>query len=265
MKKYLNLLKKIIDTGKTKIDRTGIGVLSIFGHLMRFDLNKGFPLITTKKCHIPSIIYELLWFLKGETNIKYLNKNNISIWNQWADKKGNLGPIYGKQWRNWSNLNGKTIDQIKLILKEIKKSPNSRRMIVSSWNVLDIPLMALPPCHVLFQLNITEKILSCQVYQRSCDIFLGLPFNIASYALLTHMIAEQSNLKVGELIWTGGDIHLYKNHIQQALCQLKRTPKKLPKLIIHPPYPNSLFEYQFENFEFFEYNPDPHISAPVAV
>lgn len=266
MKEYLNLLNKIITTGKKKLDRTGIGVLSIFGHNIRFNLNKGFPLMTTKKCHIPSIIYELLWFLKGDTNIKYLNENKISIWNEWADQNGDLGPIYGKQWRFWGNsYNNQTIDQIKLLLKEIKLFPNSRRMIVSSWNVNDIPKMSLPPCHVLFQLNITDNILSCQIYQRSCDIFLGFAFNIASYALLTHMIAQQCNLKVGDLIWIGGDIHLYNNHLDAALIQLKRTPKKLPQLIIKPPYPNSLFQFQFKNFEFLNYFPEPHISAQVAV
>ncbi|CAL4043419.1 Thymidylate synthase [Buchnera aphidicola (Tetraneura ulmi)] len=265
MKKYLKLLKKIINTGKKKSDRTGIGVLSIFGHHIRINLNKGFPLITTKKCHLPSIIHELLWFLKGDTNIKYLNENNISIWNEWADKKGNLGPIYGEQWRKWKTYNGKSIDQLQLILKEIINSPNSRRMLVSSWNTAEIPLMSIPPCHVLFQLNVTNKKLSCQIYQRSCDIFLGFPFNIASYALLTHMIAQQCKLKVGDLLWTGGDIHLYKNHLKSALIQLERTPKKLPNLIIKDPCPKSLFKYTSKHFKFENYNPYPHIPAEVAI
>ncbi|HET9678783.1 MAG TPA: thymidylate synthase [Buchnera sp. (in: enterobacteria)] len=265
MKKYLKLLKKIVNTGQNKLDRTGIGVLSIFGYHIRINLNKGFPLITTKKCHLPSIIHELLWFLKGDTNIKYLNKNNISIWNEWADTKGDLGPIYGQQWRQWKTYDGKSIDQLKFILKEIINSPNSRRMIVSSWNTAEISLMSIPPCHVLFQLNVTNNKLSCQIYQRSCDIFLGFPFNIASYALLTHMIAHQCKLKLGDLLWTGGDIHLYKNHLKSASIQLKRIPKKLPNLIIKNPRPSSLFKYTFNHFKFKNYNPYPHIQAKVAI
>ncbi|AYN24640.1 thymidylate synthase [Buchnera aphidicola] len=264
MKQYLNLIKKIIKNGKSKKDRTGTGTLSIFGYNMRFNLKKGFPLITTKKCHIPSIIHELLWFLKGETNIAYLNKNKISIWNNWADEFGNLGPIYGKQWRSWNTTEGKEIDQIKNILQQIKEDPNSRRILVSSWNVGEIDKMSLAPCHVLFQFYVLKKKLSCQLYQRSCDVFLGLPFNIASYAILIHMIAQQCDLQVGDFLWTGGDVHLYKNHIESAKKQILRTPRKLPELIISKK-PKSLFHYSFEDFKIIGYNPYPLIKGKISV
>lgn len=264
MKEYLNLVKKILKEGKQKRDRTGTGTLSIFGYQMRFNLKSGFPLITTKKCHIPSIIHELLWFLKGDTNIKYLNDNHISIWNKWANKNGDLGPIYGKQWRNWSSYNGINIDQIENALKILKKEPFSRRIIISSWNVSDIKKMALPPCHILFQFYVIDNTLSCQLYQRSCDVFLGLPFNIASYALLTHMIAQQCDLKIGDFLWTGGDIHLYNNHVIQAKNQVLRTPRKKPTLIIKNK-PNSLFNYHIKDFLFIGYKPLPSIKADVSV
>lgn len=265
MKKYLNLIKKILKDGKKKEDRTGTGTLSIFGYQMRLNLKLGFPLLTTKKCYIPAIIHELLWFLNGDTNIKYLKKNNISIWNPWADKEGDLGPIYGKQWRNWQSYDKKkSIDQIKNILKIIKKDPNSRRMIVSSWNPIDIDQMALPPCHVLFQFYILNKTLSCQVYQRSCDVFLGLPFNLASYAILVHMIAQQCNLKIGDLLWTGGDVHLYNNHIESAHIQILRTPKKQPMLLILNK-PKSIFEYNIKDFYFLGYDPYPTIKAKISI
>ncbi|BAP58439.1 thymidylate synthase [Candidatus Tachikawaea gelatinosa] len=265
MKQYLELVKKVISKGTKKKDRTGIGTLSIFAHQMRFNLKKGFPLITTKKCYIPAIIHELLWFLKGETNVRYLQKKNITIWNEWADKLGNLGPIYGKQWRFWQTSdNGKSIDQISSMVHALKYNPNSRRMLVSAWNVGDIEKMALPPCHVLFQLYVNNKKLSCQIYQRSCDVFLGLPFNIASYALLLHMFAEQTNLKPHELIWTGGDIHLYINHLKQANTQLKREPKPLPNLIIQGK-PKSIFDYSFDDFLIKNYTPHPSIKAEIAI
>jgi thymidylate synthase len=264
MKQYLNLMKKIIKNGNLKQDRTGTGTLSIFGHNMKFNLKKGFPLVTTKKCHIPSIIYELLWFLKGDTNIKYLNKNKISIWNDWADKSGDLGPIYGKQWRSWSTCEGKKIDQMKNVLKQIKENPDSRRILVSSWNVGEISKMSLAPCHILFQFYVLKNTLSCQLYQRSCDVFLGLPFNIASYAMLTHMIAQQCNLEVGEFLWTGGDVHLYQNHLESAKKQILRKPKKLPKLIISKK-PKSLFNYSFKHFEIIGYKPHPLIKGEISV
>ncbi|WP_343189353.1 thymidylate synthase [Buchnera aphidicola] len=264
MKVYLKLLKKILYKGNYKKDRTGIGVKSIFGEQLKINLNKGFPLLTTKQCHIPSIIYELLWFLKGKTNIKYLNKKKIKIWNYWANKKGELGPIYGKQWRKWETKQGKKIDQIKNIIKLLKKNPNSRRMIVSSWNVGEIKYMKLPPCHVLFQLYVNKKKLYCQIYQRSCDAFLGLPFNIASYAFLMHMIAQQCNLNLGKLIWTGGDIHLYNNHIKLAKKQILRKPRKLPKLIIKKK-PSSIFLYKFKYFNIINYDPHDKIKAKIAI
>ncbi|ANZ22635.1 thymidylate synthase [Buchnera aphidicola (Diuraphis noxia)] len=264
MKQYLKLIKKIIKSGNQKEDRTGTGTLSIFGYNMRFNLKKGFPLITTKKCHIPSIIHELLWFLNGDTNIKYLNENKISIWDHWADKFGNVGPIYGQQWRNWNTLENKKIDQIKNILIKLKKDPNSRRILVSSWNVGEIDQMGLPPCHVLFQFYVFKKTLSCQLYQRSCDVFLGLPFNIASYSLLIHMIAQQCDLKVGEFLWTGGDVHLYQNHIEQAKTQIKRTPLTLPKLVIMNK-PPSLFQYSFQDFKIIGYNPYASIKAKISI
>jgi thymidylate synthase len=264
MKQYLKLITEIIKYGNQKKDRTGTGTLSIFGYNMKFHLKEGFPLITTKKCHIQSIIHELLWFLNGDTNIKYLNDNNVSIWNHWADKFGNVGPIYGKQWRSWNTVDNKKIDQIKNILTMLKTNPDSRRMLVSSWNVGEIDKMNLPPCHVLFQFYVCNNTLSCQLYQRSCDVFLGLPFNIASYAMLVHMIAQQCNLKVGDFLWTGGDVHLYKNHIEQAKEQILRKPLKLPKLIILKK-PNSLFEYSFKDFKIFGYNSYPSIKAKISI
>ena len=264
MKQYLTLIKKIINSGNQKKDRTGTGTLSIFGYNMVFNLKKGFPLLTTKKCHIPSIIYELLWFLKGDTNIQYLNENKISIWNNWADKSGSVGPIYGKQWRNWSTLEGNKIDQIKNVLTQLKTDPDSRRILVSSWNVGEIDKMKLPPCHVLFQFYVFKKTLSCQLYQRSCDVFLGLPFNIASYAILIHMIAQQCNLKVGEFFWTGGDVHLYNNHIALAKKQMTRTPRKLPELIIVKK-PKSLFDYSFQDFKIIGYNPYSSIKGKISI
>ncbi|WP_343192042.1 thymidylate synthase [Buchnera aphidicola (Formosaphis micheliae)] len=264
MKEYLNLVKKIIKDGKNKQDRTGTGTLSIFGYHIKFNLQHGFPLVTTKECHIPSIIYELLWFLKGETNIQYLNQKKISIWNKWANEKGDLGPIYGKQWRKWKTSKNTYIDQIQNALYMIKNEPNSRRIIVSSWNVSDIPKMALPPCHILFQFYVIDNTLSCQIYQRSCDVFLGLPFNLASYAMLIHMFAQQCNLSVGDLLWTGGDVHLYNNHLTQAKYQILRTPKKKPTLIIKNK-PNSLFEYHINNFCFIGYKPFPRIKADISI
>ncbi|WP_425619587.1 thymidylate synthase [Buchnera aphidicola] len=264
MKQYIQLIKKIIKFGNQKQDRTGTGTLSIFGHNMKFNLKKGFPLVTTKKCHISSIIHELLWFLKGDTNIDYLNKNNISIWNHWADESGNLGPIYGKQWRNWKTVEGNYIDQIQNILTELKYNPHSRRMLVSSWNVGEINKMKLPPCHVLFQFYVFQKKLSCQLYQRSCDVFLGLPFNIASYSILMHMIAQQCNLKVGEFLWTGGDVHLYNNHIKLAKKQILRTPRKLPELILLKK-PKSLFQYSINDFQITGYHPYDAIKAKISI
>ncbi|AEO08778.1 thymidylate synthase [Buchnera aphidicola str. Ak (Acyrthosiphon kondoi)] len=264
MKQYIKLIKKIIKIGNKKQDRTGTGTLSIFGYNMKFNLKQGFPLLTTKKCHIPSIIHELLWFLKGDTNIDYLNQNKISIWNNWADEHGNVGPIYGKQWRSWNTLEGNKIDQIKNILIQLKKNPDSRRILVSSWNVGDIDKMRLPPCHVLFQFYVFKNTLSCQLYQRSCDVFLGLPFNIASYSILIHMIAQQCNLKVGEFLWTGGDVHLYNNHLELAQKQILRTPRKLPELIILKK-PQSLFHYSFQDFKIIGYHPYPSIKGKISI
>ena len=263
MKQYLNLLKNVLEKGEDKNDRTGIGTKSIFGWQMRFSLGDGFPLLTTKKLHLKSIIYELLWFIKGDTNVNYLNKNNVSIWDDWADENGDLGPVYGKQWRSWEN-NGIKIDQLKEAIDLIKTNPSSRRIIISSWNPSDIKKMALPPCHCLFQFNVINNKLSCQLYQRSADIFLGVPFNIASYALLTHMIAKLTGLKAGEFIHSIGDAHLYLNHLQQASLQIKRIPKPLPNLIIKKK-PNSIEDFDFDDFEFNNYNSYPHISAPIAV
>lgn len=264
MKQYLNLMRLIKDTGTEKTDRTGTGTHSIFGHQMRFNLQDGFPVVTTKKLHLKSIIHELIWFLAGSTNIAYLKENGVSIWDDWADKNGNLGPVYGYQWRSWPAPNGEYIDQITDIIEQIKNNPDSRRLIVSAWNVADIPKMKLPPCHALFQFYVADGKLSCQLYQRSADVFLGVPFNIASYALLTHMIAQQCELEVGDFIWTGGDCHLYANHMEQAEIQLSREPRALPKLIIKRK-PASIFDYKFEDFELSEYDPHPHIKAPVAV
>ena len=263
MIQYLDLLKYVFDNGIIKNDRTGVGTKSIFGWQMRFDLSKGFPLLTTKKLHIKSIVHELLWFVKGHTNIKYLNENDVHIWDDWADQNGDLGPVYGKQWRSW-NSNGVKIDQLRNIIELIKKDPNSRRMIVSSWNPGDVEKMALPPCHCLFQFNVLNDKLSCQLYQRSADIFLGVPFNIASYALLTHMIAEITNLNVGSFIHTLGDVHLYLNHQEQAKEQLTRMPRDLPELIINKKR-KYIDEFEFDDFTFQNYTPDKHIKAPIAV
>ena len=264
MKPYLDLLDHVLHNGTVKSDRTGTGTLSVFGYQMRFDLQQGFPLLTTKKLHLRSIIYELLWFLNGDTNIKYLNDNKVSIWNEWADAEGNLGPVYGHQWRSWQGADGKTIDQISEVIKLIKTSPDSRRIIVSAWNVGDIDKMALPPCHVLFQFYVANNKLSCQLYQRSADIFLGVPFNIASYALLTMMIAQICGLQYGDFIHTFGDAHLYSNHLEQTRLQLSREPKKLPQMKINPDIDN-IFSFHFEDFELIGYDPHPHIKAEVAI
>ena len=264
MKQYLELLQRIIDTGVPKHDRTGTGTLSVFGHQSRFDLQEGFPLLTTKKLHLRSIIHELLWFLKGSTNINYLHQHQVSIWDEWADENGDLGPVYGVQWRSWPTPDGRHIDQIANAVDLIKNHPDSRRIIVCSWNVADIDRMALPPCHCLFQFYVADGKLSCQLYQRSCDIFLGVPFNIASYALLTHMMAQQCDLEPGEFIWTGGDCHIYNNHFEQTVEQLSREPRPYPKLVIKR-RPASIFDYKFEDFEITDYNPWPHIKAPIAV
>jgi thymidylate synthase len=264
MKQYHDLLKHILAAGATKTDRTGTGTLSVFGYQMRFDLQEGFPLVTTKKLHLRSIIYELLWFLNGDTNIKYLKDNGVSIWDEWADKNGNLGPVYGYQWRSWPGKNGTTIDQITKVVEQIKKKPDSRRHMVTAWNPADVDDMALPPCHALFQFYVADGKLSCQLYQRSCDTFLGLPFNIASYALLTHMMAQQCDLEVGEFVWTGGDVHIYSNHLDQVQTQLAREPFALPTLHINRK-PNSIFDYQFEDFEILNYQAHPSIKAPIAV
>lgn len=264
MIEYLELLDHILQNGESKNDRTGTGTLSVFGYQMRFDLSKGFPLVTTKKLHIRSIVYELLWFLSGDTNIRYLNDNGVSIWNEWADNNGNLGPVYGKQWRSWSTPNNDTIDQISNLLVNIKKNPDSRRHIISAWNVSDVENMALPPCHCLFQFYVSNNKLSCHLYQRSADVFLGVPFNIASYALLTHMIAHVSNLKVGDFVHTFGDAHIYTNHIEQVKMQLQRKPMNLPKIELNNSV-NNLFDFQYEDIKIIDYEPHPHIKAKVAV
>ncbi|MBM7456913.1 thymidylate synthase [Oceanisphaera litoralis] len=264
MKAYLELMQHILDKGAVKEDRTGTGTLSVFGHQMRFDLSEGFPLITTKKCHLKSIIHELLWFLNGDTNIGYLKQHGVRIWDEWADDKGDLGPVYGHQWRSWQGADGRTIDQISQALNTIKTNPDSRRIIVSAWNVGELDQMALAPCHALFQFYVAEGKLSCQLYQRSCDVFLGLPFNIASYALLTHMLAQQAGLDVGDFVWTGGDVHLYRNHLEQARLQLGREPRALPTMRLAR-RPDSLFEYAYEDFILEDYHPYPHIKAPVAI
>jgi thymidylate synthase len=264
MQQYLDFLQYIRDTGMEKSDRTGTGTRSVFAYQMRFDLQKGFPLVTTKKLALRSIIHELLWFLQGDTNIAYLHANNVTIWDEWADSHGNLGPIYGKQWRAWRGADGKTIDQMTALIEQIKKNPDSRRLIVSAWNVAELPLMALPPCHLLFQFYVAQGKLSCQLYQRSADSFLGVPFNIASYALLTHMIAQQCDLQVGEFIWTGGDCHIYSNHVEQINLQLTRQPFPLPQLIIKQK-PASLYDYHFDDFEIINYQAHPHIKGAVAV
>jgi thymidylate synthase len=264
MQQYLAMMRHIRDNGARKEDRTGTGTLSVFGHQMRFDLSKGFPMVTTKKLHLRSIIHELLWFLSGDSNIRYLQENGVSIWNEWADENGDLGPVYGVQWRNWKDSAGETIDQIKDVVTRLKEDPDSRRILVCAWNVGELPGMALPPCHCLFQFYVADGRLSCQLYQRSADIFLGVPFNIASYALLTHMMAQQTDLKVGDFIWTGGDCHLYLNHLEQAEEQLSREPLALPRLAIKR-RPPSIFDYQFEDFEILNYESHPHIKAAVAV
>lgn len=264
MQVYLELLQYILDKGTRKQDRTGTGTISTFGYQMRFDLQKGFPLVTTKKLHLRSIIYELLWFLKGDTNIKYLNDHKVRIWNEWADKNGDLGPVYGHQWRSWGAPNGKHIDQISEIIDQIKNNPDSRRIIVSAWNVADIPQMALAPCHALFQFYVADGKLSLQLYQRSADVFLGVPFNIASYCLLLHMVAQVCNLKVGEFIHTFGDVHIYNNHIDQVNLQLTREPRTLPTLKLNPDR-KDIFSFKYEDFSIDGYDPHPHIKAEVAV
>lgn len=264
MRNYLDLMKDILETGAMKTDRTGTGTYSVFGRQLRFDLSEGFPLVTTKKLHLRSIIYELLWFLNGDTNIKYLNDNGVTIWDEWADENGNLGPVYGHQWRSWPAPDGTTIDQVSNVINQIKNKPDSRRHIVSAWNPAEVDKMALPPCHALFQFYVAGGKLSCQLYQRSADYFLGVPFNIASYALLTCMFAQQCNLEAGEFVWTGGDVHLYTNHIEQAKLQLTREPHPLPKLVIRRK-PASVFDYAFEDFEIVDYQSHPGIKAPIAV
>jgi thymidylate synthase len=264
MRQYLDLMRHVLEHGVDKMDRTGTGTRSIFGWQMRFDLSEGFPLLTTKKLHTKSILHELLWFLRGETNVKSLNEAGVSIWNEWADDEGELGPVYGRQWRSWQGQRGETIDQIKNVIDEIRTNPDSRRLIVSAWNVADLPRMALPPCHVLFQFYISDGRLSCQLYQRSADIFLGVPFNIASYALLTMMVAQVTGYEPGEFIHTFGDAHLYSNHYEQARVQLQRTPGTLPRMWINPDV-KSIFDFRFEDFRLENYSPQQHIAAPVAV
>ena len=264
MRQYLDLLRHVLDHGDEKSDRTGTGTLSVFGYQMRFDLSEGFPLVTTKKLHTKSIIHELLWFLRGETNIAYLTEHGVSIWNEWADANGELGPVYGKQWRSWTGTDGKTIDQITWLIDEIKRNPDSRRLVVSAWNVADLPAMALQPCHALFQFYVANGKLSCQLYQRSADIFLGVPFNIASYALLTHMIAQVCNLGVGDFVHTLGDAHLYKNHLDQAREQIERRPFPLPHLKLNPAV-RSIFDFRFDDIAIEEYQSHKSIKAPIAV
>ena len=264
MKQYLEALRRIRSEGARKDDRTGTGTLSLFGQQLRFDLAQGFPLLTTKKIHLPAVIYELLWFLRGDTNIAWLHEHGVTIWDEWADAHGELGPVYGRQWRAWSAADGRTIDQIARAVELLRRDPGSRRNLVSAWNVGELEHMALAPCHLLFQLYVAADRLSLQVYQRSCDFFLGVPFNIASYALLTHMFAQQCNLEPGELVWTGGDCHLYLNHLEQADLQLSRTPYPLPRLELRR-RPPSMFEYAFEDFEFVDYRHHAGIRAPVAV
>lgn len=264
MRQYLDLMRHVLRNGSEKNDRTGTGTRSIFGYQMRFDLAEGFPLCTTKKLHLRSIIYELLWFLRGDTNVAYLNQHGVSIWDEWADADGDLGPVYGRQWRSWPTANGESIDQLTELIEQIQNNPDSRRLLVSAWNVAQIPQMALAPCHALFQFYVSDGRLSCQLYQRSADIFLGVPFNIASYALLTHMLAQVTKLKAGEFIHTFGDAHLYNNHLQEAELQLSREPRPLPRLKINPNI-ESLFDFSFEDFELTGYDPHPHIKAPVSV
>ncbi len=264
MNQYEDFMRHVFEHGAHKTDRTGTGTRSVFGCQMRFDLRQGFPLVTTKKLHLRSIIHELLWFLRGESNLRYLRENKVTIWDEWADDNGELGPVYGVQWRSWPTPDGGHIDQIAQVLEQIRSNPDSRRLIVSAWNVSDIPKMKLPPCHLLFQFYVADGSLSCQLYQRSCDIFLGVPFNIASYSLLTHMVAQQCDLDVGDFVWVGGDCHIYSNHFEQVREQLSREPKPYPKLAIKR-RPATLFDYVFEDFEIVDYDPHPHIKAPVAV
>ena len=264
MQQYLDLMRRIQDEGAEKTDRTGTGTKSVFGHQMRFDLSRSFPLLTTKKLHLRSIIHELLWFLTGDTNLQYLHENKVTIWDEWADEQGNLGPVYGHQWRKWESADGRVIDQVTQVIEQIKINPDSRRLIVSAWNVGDIDKMALPPCHLLFQFYVADGKLSCQLYQRSADVFLGVPFNIASYSLLCMMMAQVCGLKPGEFVHTLGDAHLYSNHLEQTELQLSREPKALPRMLINPEVDN-LFDFKFEDFELVDYDPHPHIKAPVAV
>lgn len=264
MKQYLDLMKDVLDNGSRKTDRTGTGTLSVFGRQLRFDLSQGFPLITTKKLHLRSIIYELLWFLRGDTNIKYLKDHGVSIWDEWADEDGELGPVYGHQWRSWPAPDGRSIDQISQVIEQIRQKPDSRRHIVTAWNPAEVDKMALPPCHALFQFYVADGKLSCQLYQRSADYFLGVPFNIASYALLTYMFAQQCDLLPGDFIWTGGDVHLYTNHLEQAKLQLARDPFPQPQLNIKRK-PASVFEYSYDDFEIVNYQAHPSIKAPIAV
>lgn len=264
MRNYLDLLQDVLDHGEKKEDRTGTGTISVFGRQLRFDLSQGFPLMTTKKLHLKSIVHELLWFLKGDTNIQYLQDNGVTIWDEWADEEGNLGPVYGSQWRNWEAKDGRTIDQIANVIHQIKTNPDSRRILVSAWNVGEIDKMKLPPCHLLFQFYVANGKLSCMLTMRSVDTFLGLPFNIASYALLTHMIAQQCELEVGDFVWSGGDVHIYSNHMEQVERQLGREPYPLPKLVIKRK-PESIFDYSYDDFEFEGYQHHPGIKAPVAI
>src|SRR5690348_12950404 len=264
MRQYLDFMRHVREHGARKDDRTGTGTLSVFGYQMRFDLARGFPLLTTKKVHLKSVIHELLWFLQGSTNVDYLRKNGVTIWDEWADAKGELGPVYGYQWRSWPAADGRHIDQVSQVIEQIRRNPDSRRLIVSAWNVADIPGMALAPCHAFFQFYVAEGRLSCQLYQRSADIFLGVPFNIASYALLTHLVATQCDLLAGEFVWTGGDCHIYLNHLEQVDTQLARTPLPLPRLVLHR-RPPTLFDYRYDDIEFADYQSHPAIKAPVAV
>jgi len=264
MKQYLDYLRHVLNSGVPKEDRTGTGTISTFGYQMRFDLQQGFPVITTKKIHLRSIIHELLWFLSGETSVKYLRENGVTIWDEWADNEGNLTGIYGKQWRHWETADGRTVDQISRVIEEIRNTPDSRRLIVSAWNVGELDSMSLPPCHLLFQFYVAAGKLSCQMYQRSVDSFLGLPFNITCYSLLTHMVAQQCDLEVGEFVWTGGDCHIYSNHMDQVKLQISRKPYPLPELVIHR-RPNSIFDFRFEDFEIINYQCHSRIAAQVAV
>jgi thymidylate synthase len=264
MRQYHDLMERILADGVEKHDRTGTGTLSVFGHQMRFDLEEGFPLTTTKKLHVKSIIYELLWFLAGDTNVKYLNEHGVTIWDEWADERGELGPVYGRQWRSWPAPDGGTIDQIANVVQAIRRNPDSRRLIVTAWNPADVDKMALPPCHCLFQFYVANGKLSCQLYQRSADVFIGVPFNIASYALLTMMVAQVTRLEPGEFVWTGGDCHLYRDHLEQARLQLSRPPRQLPRMVLDPAA-TDLFAFRYQDFSLHGYDPHPHIKAKVAV